>query len=219
MSPPTLTYFGLPGRAEVARLLFTIGKVEFVDNRVTFEEWRGEGSPKPKAPFGQVPMLEVDGKALAQSPAIDRYIAHLAGLLPSDPWKVALADQAYAFMEDVMQTIYPTFKIQDADEKIKARQEIVKGALADKLTLLSKHIEGRPGKYLTGDTISHGDLAVFCSLSTLQSGWLDGVPSDLLASYPSLKAFRNAIASLPEVAAFYAKQDDDIRVKGFRADA
>jgi glutathione S-transferase len=114
----------------------------------------------------------------------------------------------------------------------------------------------RPGKYLTGDTISHGDLAVFCSLSTLQSGWLDGecwagwaglahtqnprlnplpplllpprllrcaaaagVPSDLLASYPSLKAFRNAIASLPEVAAFYAKQDDDIRVKGFRADA
>jgi hypothetical protein len=38
---------------------------------------------------------------------------------------------------------YPTFKIQDADEKIKARQEIVKGALADKLTLLSKHIEGR----------------------------------------------------------------------------
>jgi hypothetical protein len=37
--------------------------------------------------------------------ATDRYIAHLAGLLPSDPWKVALADQAYAFMEDVMQTM------------------------------------------------------------------------------------------------------------------
>jgi hypothetical protein len=34
--------------------------------------------------------------------------------------------------------------------------------------------EGRAGKYLTGDELSHGDLAVFCNLSTLQSGWLDG---------------------------------------------
>jgi len=34
--------------------------------------------------------------------------------------------------------------------------------------------EGKPGKYLTGDELSHGDLAVFCQLSVLQSGWLDG---------------------------------------------
>jgi glutathione S-transferase len=36
--------------------------------------------------------------------------------------------------------------------------------------------EGKPGKYLTGDELSHGDLAVFCQLSVLQSGWLDGEP-------------------------------------------
>jgi hypothetical protein len=168
---------------------------------------------------------------------------------------------------------YPTFRIQDQDAKLKAREEIVKGALADKLKLLTQLVvsvgsgvlqrllqsrckpsaasaglapsrmrarqqivscapavlpshdagrchttppplpppprhhhhrqEAKPGKYLTGDSITHGDLAVFCSLSTLQSGWLDGVPTDLLSSYPALKAFRNAIASLPEVAAFY----------------
>jgi hypothetical protein len=34
--------------------------------------------------------------------------------------------------------------------------------------------EGRTGKFLTGDKITHGDIAVFCNLSTLQSGWLDG---------------------------------------------
>jgi hypothetical protein len=34
-----------------------------------------------------------------------------------------------------------------------------------------------------------------------------------------LRAFRNQIASLPEVDAFYAKEDDDIRKNGFRADA
>jgi hypothetical protein len=46
-----------------------------------------------------------------------------------------------------------------------------------------------------------------------------GVPRDILTTYPVLKEFRNAIATLPEVAAFYAKETDDIRKNGFYADA
>jgi hypothetical protein len=34
--------------------------------------------------------------------------------------------------------------------------------------------ESRPGKYLAGDKLSHADLAVFCQLSALHCGWLDG---------------------------------------------
>lgn len=37
--------------------------------------------------------------------AADRYVAHLTGLLPDDPWTAALADQAYFFCEDVYQTV------------------------------------------------------------------------------------------------------------------
>jgi glutathione S-transferase len=32
----------------------------------------------------------------------------------------------------------------------------------------------KPGSFVAGDKISHGDLALFCMLSTLKSGWLDG---------------------------------------------
>ena len=46
--------------------------------------------------------------------------------------------------------------------------------------------EGRPGKFLTGDALTHADLAVFCNLSTLQSGWLDGIPRDILRDYPGV---------------------------------
>lgn len=40
----------------------------------------------------------------------------------------------------LLQTLYPSFKIKDPEEKVKARQELLAGALADKLKLLSKVI-------------------------------------------------------------------------------
>lgn len=137
--------------------------------------------------------------------------------------------------------------------------------------------EGRLGKFLTGDRVTHGDLALFCHLSFLTCGWGDamaggarqaaassarlllllrqvylrlafgggqhsdtalmwvapscrervqpaagaqavpsysvsiaclvcfpaGFPADLLDSYPVLKEYRNSVAALPEIAAFY----------------
>ena len=39
------------------------------DKRITFEAW-GSGELKAKVPFGQIPVLHVDGKRLVQSAAI-----------------------------------------------------------------------------------------------------------------------------------------------------
>lgn len=45
---------------------------------------------------------------------------------------------------------------------------------------------------------------------------LTGFPEDLLDSYPVLKDFRNAVASVPEIAAYYSTATDDVLVKGFK---
>jgi glutathione S-transferase len=43
------------------------------------------------------------------------------------------------------------------------------------LLLLLLLQEGRPGKYIAGDSLSLGDLAVFSILSTFRSGLMAGV--------------------------------------------
>ena len=115
--------------------------------------------------------------------------------------------------------IYPTMAIQDEAAKLKARQEVVAGPLKASLEALTKLLDAAPGPFLTGDKLTHGDLGLFTTLSTLRSGWLDGLPTDLLDAFPTVKAFRNRVAAVPEIKAFYDAATDDIRVKGFRADA
>ncbi|KAI8467458.1 MAG: glutathione S-transferase [Monoraphidium minutum] len=212
-----LYYFALPGKGEVARLCCALGNLDLVDERFTHAEWP---ELKPKMPLGQVPVLEVDGKMLAQSAAIDHYLAAAAGLVPKDPWHAALSDQAYAFCDDLVQPIRASWYMTDEAEKLKARQEAVAGPMKDKLAQAAKLVEAAGGGYVGGPELSIGDLNLFATLSMLTCGWMDGVPKTLLDDYPALKAYRNKVASDPRVKAFYEKAEnqDDIRV-GFKPDA
>ena len=63
-------YFDFPfWRAEVSRLSLILGNVPFEDVRIkSLDEFKASG----KAPFGQAPVLEGDGKLIAQTGAIAR---------------------------------------------------------------------------------------------------------------------------------------------------
>lgn len=64
-----LYYFNTTGRAEMIRLCFVIGGIKFEDIRLTYDEYNKKyesGFFK----FGQVPIIEIDGKQFAQSHAI-----------------------------------------------------------------------------------------------------------------------------------------------------
>lgn len=53
-------------------------------------------------PFGQVPVLEVDGKFLAQSHTIARYLARQHGLAGKDEWEQAQADMYVDCIMDLL---------------------------------------------------------------------------------------------------------------------
>ncbi|GFR53153.1 hypothetical protein Agub_g15873 [Astrephomene gubernaculifera] len=215
--PLKLYYFELPGRAEVARLCLTIGNIPFEEVIIDGNNWP---EYKPKTPFGQVPVLELpDGKMIAQSGAIERYVAKLAGLYPQDPLQAALADQAVFHMADIWEPFAATFRLPSPEEKVRARQELLAGKAKEKLTQLARLVETSGGEFIAGgDQLSYGDVAVFVWLSNMVCGLLDGVPPTLLDDYPALKSFRNKIASIPEIKAYYEKRGQGARA-AFKPDA
>lgn len=84
-----LRYFDVRGLAELCRYIFAYAQVEYQDDRLKREDW---ASIKPTTPFHQLPVLEVDGKVIAQSNAIARFLARRFNLAGKDEYEQALVD-------------------------------------------------------------------------------------------------------------------------------
>lgn len=201
------TYFDFHGgRGEPARLALSIAGIPYEDDRVQFTEWE-----RRKAPFGALPLLEVDGRTLAQSNAINRYVGKLANLYQSDPWQAALCDEAMEAVEDIIRRIVPTMFLPEEEKKTQ-RKALVESPLPFYLSRFQQRLEMQGGRYFAGDRLSVTDLKVFCMIRQLKSGALDYVPTDLpdrfapklvdhyerVKSYPGVRPITTDIVLLPD---------------------
>jgi glutathione S-transferase len=197
-----LTYFDFHGgRGEPARLALSIGGIPFEDDRVAPSNWP---SRKADTPFGALPVLEVDGKTVSQSNAINRYVGKLADLYPSDPWQAALCDEVMEAVEDIGTKIGATFALPEEQKKAQ-REELVAGPIPFYLTRLEQRLEAHGGRYFAADRLTVADLKVFVWIRHLKSGALDHVPADLADRVaPKLVEHYERIKSDSRVKAYYA---------------
>ena len=84
----SLHYLDIQGPAEPARLALVVGGVPFEDVRYDRERML-KAKEAGELPYGQLPLLYVDGKCLAQSLAISEWCARQAGLVPADSFEQA----------------------------------------------------------------------------------------------------------------------------------
>jgi len=203
-----LTYFDFHGgRGEPARIVLSIGGIAFEDDRVAFADWEGR---KEATPFRGLPVLEVDGKIVSQSNAINRYVGRLVNLYPSDPWQAALCDEAMDAVEDVLSEIVPTMFLPEEEKKTR-REALAAGQIPFYLTRLEQRLEAHGGRYFADDRLTVADLKVALLIRQLKSGVLDYVPSDLPERVaPKLIEHYQRIVSEPGVSAYYAKHGVEV---------
>ena len=198
-----LSYFDFHGgRGEPARLALAIGGIAFEDHRFSFPEF---AEVKKTAPFGQVPVLHVDGVQVTQCDAINRYVGKLAGLYPTDPYQALLCDEVMYVVEEASVKLSPSFRMVGEEQKA-ARLELVNGSMPQYLGWLQTQLLAQGGEYFADKRLTVADLKVFVDVRGLNSGRLDHVPTDLVEKVaPVLNAHMQRIAQTPSVVAYYAK--------------
>ena len=110
MDKIVLTYLDIKGFAEPIRLTLHIGKIPFEDRRVSYEEVARMRSDE-ELPFGQVPVIEINGgKNRSQSAALLRWAGKKAGLYPLADLDAQLAvDEAMEAVGDIHKCLIPAW--------------------------------------------------------------------------------------------------------------
>ncbi|XP_045166748.2 probable glutathione S-transferase 7 [Mercenaria mercenaria] len=188
------SYFDLRGRGELVRYVFYAAGRDFEDDRVQRESWP---SFKPSTPFGQMPVLDVDGKKLAQSGAIARYVAREFGLAGKDSWEQGLVDQYMGLVEDMFTELVKEFFEKDEEKKKELKKNMVDVVFPKFLGLFEKALDQNGGKYFVGDALTLADLAVLNGFDTP----LKQVPN-LMDSFPKLKAHRERVMAIPKLSEY-----------------
>jgi glutathione S-transferase len=127
-----------------------------------------------KSPMGQVPVVELDdGRCLAQSNAIIRYLANGSSLLPADPFTQAKIDELlfweqYSHEPYVATSRYHMVYLgRSKDEREPMRVE--RGEKA--LDLMEQLIKGR--MWFAGDALSVADIALLAYTRLAHEGGFD----------------------------------------------
>ncbi|MEE2786094.1 MAG: glutathione S-transferase [Myxococcota bacterium] len=204
-----LYYFNFPfWRAESARLALHLGDIDFEDIRVdgaTFRAMRERG----ELPFGQLPVLDMNGERIAQTGAILRICGTLSGFYPAgDLTQCARIDELIDAATDVTHLIGRSMRIKDRAERLACRADLAAHGLPKWLGYLTAWMDRHGGvDYLVGDRLTVGDLVVWRLMAWLTGGILDGIPRDIGDGFPALMAHYERVNQRPKVRAWMKRYD------------
>jgi len=192
-----LTYFNLGARGETARLLFKLGGQDFEDKRIEEKDWP---NIKPNTPYGQLPLLEVDGMTLCQSVAINRYLAKKFGYYGDNAEIQAQVDMMVDCIMDPTHQLGIVWTAKDEDKKAagkKFNNDYVLPAFK-KLEEMYKKNQGGKG-WLVGDKLTLADITL-TTMGNVCEHFSLGEP--VWSKFPLLHAIKKNVEAEPKIAAW-----------------
>ena len=203
-APPKyrLTYFHSQGRGEVIRLLFALAHEAFVDERLT-ESSSASSRPvfdalKGSLPFGQLPVLRIDGEGgpvLAQSHAIERFLARRFGLMGGSEVEEQVVDSVTEAVRDLTQAYAGSRADAAAQQRFLAHT--LPAFLEQLHRLAQRSNRGSAHNTLVGGTLTLADVVVYHIFSVPTPD--QPAMQRLIDGYPLIKAAIAHVAERPEI--------------------
>ena len=189
-----LTYFNAPfWRAETSRIALHLGGIPFEDERMSHDQFR-DLKASGKLPYGQLPILEVDGVVIAQSLAIARFCGRQSGLYPMEnAVDAARVDEILDTASQITDLLHPSMREENMEKRAAMRQKLATETLPSWLGFLAKRLlSSGETHYFVGGQLTVADLAIWRLLGWISGGYLDGIPTDVINVQPVLNThFQN----------------------------
>uniref|UniRef100_A0A915MTZ7 glutathione transferase n=2 Tax=Meloidogyne javanica TaxID=6303 RepID=A0A915MTZ7_MELJA len=196
-----LNYFDITAKGEPIRLLFNYKGQTFEDYRIKKEDWP---TLKSKYIFGQVPVLEVDGKQLAQCGAIMQFLGKKFDLGGKNEWEEAKAMEISCLCDEMAYVVGPYvgaklgFRQGDVEQ---LRKDVFLPAIERYFPLYEKRLEESNSGFILPSGLSFVDFSV-----AHFTGMMIEMEKDIMAKYPKLVDFSNRFYSLPQLKEYLSKK-------------
>ncbi|XP_046580253.1 probable glutathione S-transferase 6 [Haliotis rubra] len=198
MSTYKLIYFDVRAKAELARLMFAYQGQAYEDSRFAMEEWP---ALKPKMPFGQVPVLEVDGRMFSESVAITNYLARKFGLYGSTEFETVEVDQVVGITQDMWKVIVDWVHENEESRKADLQKENEEKNFTKHLANLEKILKNNGTGFYVGNQLSYADLAAFDAMDIQ-------VPDAVVDQFPLVKANRERVRTTDKLKDYIASRKE-----------
>ena len=203
-----LTYLSIKGYAEPIRLCFFISNIPFEDERISYEEL---AKRRNSFPFGQVPVLEVDGVTYAQSNAILRWAGKEGNLYPDE--LQLRCDAVLGCIDDINKNLSPQwyghaigrcpgsgkhFVPLTMTQKQEIEEHLNDDVLPGYFSMLERKLGSNP--YFCGETLTVADLKWYVVGSGFLDGsYCEGISKSSLIKFPALLELIQRVGCHPKV--------------------
>eukprot|EP01027_Heterolobosea_sp_BB2_P025749 GEZU01039520.1.p2 GENE.GEZU01039520.1~~GEZU01039520.1.p2 ORF type:complete len:192 (-),score=73.92 GEZU01039520.1:23-598(-) len=173
--------------------------------RFTSEEWFGglkaEYKEKGIAPFGQVPVVSIGDKHLAQTNAILRLFAKKYNIYGDTEEDQYVSDMIVDGVEDWRKGYAGVIYSSNFDNLIgDYKAKTIPTVMEQFETLLRKNATSNDGKlHFVANKLNWADILVFDMIENVTR-----LVPDVLDSYPALKKFHEQFRARPRIAAYLA---------------
>jgi len=180
------------GRGEATRMMFADAGIEFEDVRANdLTELRASGY----LPFGMVPVLEIDGFVLAESSAIERYVAKKLGYSGSTDKISAIADMVRGGSNDLLEKWYADWSVEEKKNKLES------DLLTKWLPHFERILEQHGGEYFAGE-LTYADF----EFAEFYDNVVKRMYPDTFPKHPTLVAHHKRILTRPKIVAYIEKR-------------